>query len=269
MKVYEFDNYKEFLNKWISSQAHKGHGILSKIAKELRIHTTLLSHTIRGDKDLTHEQAFAIGQYIGLHEDEMNYFLLLVQIERAGHLGLKNKLKNDLQKLKSKSHDLSGRLPSDTELSIADKSQFYSSWLYSAIRQLSSIQEFQSRASLAEAFPTIQREVAYRIIDFLVESGLCKESSGKISIGPSNTHIESKSPLVFNHHKNWRLKGFEKHHNLVSEELMYTAPFTISEKDFHFLREKVAQLIELLIKTADQTKSERLACLNIDLFFVK
>lgn len=268
MRIYEFNNYKEYLNNWISIQPNGGHGILSKLAKELNVHTTLLSHTIRGEKDLTIEQAYSIGEFIGLGEDESDYFILLVQIERAGHHGLKNKLRKDLKKMKSKSQNIVTRVRTDMSLSTSEKAEFYSSWLYSAIRQLASIEQFQSRSALMGAFD-IRRDELNRTLDFLIKTGLCVAADENVKIGPSNTHLEAQSPFVYNHHKNWRLKAIEKHNNMSNEDLMYTAPFTISNSDFGLLREKIIQFIEQFIKTADKTKNERLACLNIDLFFVK
>lgn len=108
-----------------------------------------------------------------------------------------------------------------------------------------------------------------RVIDFLVTTGLCVESGNHVKIGPNKTHLESQSPFIFNHHKNWRLKGFEKHNNLSANDLMYTAPFTVSQKDFLLFREKLVQLIEQLVKMAGDTQSELLACFNADLFVLQ
>ncbi len=243
-------------------------GLLGQIAKELGIHTTLLSHTLRGDKNLTPEQAILLAEFMNLPTTESDYFLLLVQIERAGNFKLKQKYQRDLNKIKFEAKEISRRVKSNMELSEEEKAQFYSSWLYSGIRQLTSIEGYNTPGDLSRAF-NIKKEEFNRVLEFLLETGLCKERSGKIKIGPSNTHIDSKSPYVFQHHKNWRIKAFEKHNNLLPEELMYTAPFTMSNKDFESLREEVIKLIQKLISTSEKTKNERLACLNIDLFFVK
>ncbi len=266
--IFEFNDYKEFANEWLELQPKGGRGLLSQIARELSIHTTLLSHTLRGDKNLTSEQAILLAEFIGLQQLETDFFLLLVQRDRAGNLKLKQKYENDIRKIKSDSQEVSKRVVSNVELTDVQQAQFYSSWLYPAIRQLSSLPNYQNAIELLQAF-NVKKDEFHRVLKFLIESDLCIEKNGKIKIGPSNTHINSKSPFVFQHHKNWRIKAFEKHNNLLPEELMYTAPFTISNKDFETFREEVVKLIQKLIKTAEKTTGERLACLNIDLFFVK
>lgn len=266
--IFESENYKSYVNQWISKQPNKGRGLLSQIAKELGIHTTLLSHTLRGDKNLTTEQAILLAEFMSLPTIESDYFLLLVQIERAGNFKLKQKYQRDLSKIKKEANEVSKRIKSSVELSAEEKAQFYSSWLYSGVRQLSCINGYNSVQELSKAF-NVKKEEFNRVLEFLLETGLCKEQNGKIIIGTANTHIDSKSPYVFQHHKNWRIKAFEKHNNLLPEELIYTAPFTISNKDFEVIREEIILLIQKLMSTAQKTKDERLACLNIDLFFVK
>lgn len=123
-------------------------------------------------------------------------------------------------------------------------------------------------ASLGQAFD-LKREELNRILGFLIETGLCVERGSKVEIGPANTHVESHSPFVFQHHKNWRIKALEKHNRLDVDDLMYTAPFTISEKDLASFREEAIKLIQKLVKVAGRTTNERLACLNLDLFLLK
>ncbi len=205
---------------------------------------------------------------MGLNEAESDYFILLVQIQRAGTQSLKRKFERDLQKIKTKSQDIATRVAVDARLSDSDAAQFYSSWLYAAVRQLSSIPEFQNRSRLLEKY-NIKKDELNRVVDFLISTNLCIEKSGKVLIGPNKTHLDSKSPLVYLHHKNWRLKGIEKHNNLNENELMYSAPFTVSANDFLLFREKIVQLIQELVEITDSSKPETLACFNADLFFIE
>lgn len=266
--IYEFNDYKEFVNYWLEIQPKAGRGLLSQIAKELGIHTTLLSHTLRGDKHLNSEQGILLADYLGLSENECHFFLLLIQRDRAGNIKLKQKYEKDILQIRTELKDVSKRVLTHAKLTETQKAQFYSSWIYAAIRQLSSIPEYQTRAKLAGAFE-IKKDELNRVLNFLLEAGLCVEKDNRLLIGPANTHIETSSPYVFSHHKNWRLKGFEKHNNLSPEELMYSAPFTISEKDFAHIREEVIKLIQNLVTTVGKTKNERLACFSVDLFYLK
>lgn len=266
--IFEFNDYKHYVNTWLEQQPKGGRGLLSQIAKELGIHTTLLSHTLRGEKHLNSEQGILLAEYMGLSEAETHFLLLLIQRDRAGNTKLQQKYQKDILQIRADSKDVSKRVLTHTQLTETQKAQFYSSWLYSAIRQLSSIPHYQSRAKLGSAFD-IKKEEFNTALKFLLETELCVEKDNRIDIGPANTHIEATSPFVFLHHKNWRIKALEKHNNLSADELMYSAPFTISEEDFAYVREELVRFIQSLIKTVGKTKNERLACFNADLFFVK
>ena len=102
----------------------------------------------------------------------------------------------------------------------------------------------------------------------MVVTKLAEETLQQLAVLTGGTYVRASNQSVGLDEILKRIKAMEKHNNLLPEELMYTAPFTISNKDFEFLREEVIQLIQKLIATADKTKNERLACLNIDLFFV-
>jgi hypothetical protein len=41
----------------------------------------------------------------------------------------------------------------------------------------------------------------------------------------------------------WRVKALQRAELLTDEELMFTAPLSISEKDFAYLREEIVKLI--------------------------
>ncbi len=56
----------------------------------------------------------------------------------------------------------------------------------------------------------------------------------------------------------------ERHGHLEHEELAFSAPLTISEKDATKFKNELVKLIEKLGKTVGDSKSEKLMCLNID-----
>lgn len=263
MRVFEFDNYKEFLTAWIENRPKKGRGELQKISKHLNIHSTMVSHIVRGDKHLSLEHGCSLAEYLGLNDLETNYFLTLIQFDRAGSHLLRKRIQKNLEELKNKSQQIKNRLPSSAELKEEDKAIFYSHWLYSALRLTTTIPEHDDRRKLLESF-NFPANVVNEMLDFLLAKGLCVEENEQIKIGPSKTHLSKESPLVWKHHQNWRIKAFDRHQKLEDEELFFTSPLTISKKDMAVVREKIVQLIEQVSSVVDETEPERLACLNID-----
>lgn len=89
MKIFEFQNYKAFIRSMITNHPDLGHGSIKKMAAALRVHPSLISQVLNGIKDLTSEQANDIAGFFCLSELETEYFLCLVDIERAGTTRLK------------------------------------------------------------------------------------------------------------------------------------------------------------------------------------
>jgi uncharacterized protein (TIGR02147 family) len=267
MTIFEFDNYRKFIETYIKSLPQHGRGEVSRIANHLKIQTSLVSQILNHKKDFTIEQAHSLCQYLGLQEIETDYFLLLIQHERAGTHDLKRYYKDKIKELRKKSLQLSERLKRDQDLSEVEKATLYSGWHYTAINLLTSIPGYHDPDSLARSL-NLPREKVIEALKFLVETNLCKSEGGKFYLGPQITHLEKKSPFIARHHHNWRLQSMQRAEVLTDDELMFTSPLTLSEKDFHHIREEIVELIKRVSSVVRASPEEKLACLNIDWFYV-
>ena len=128
MKVFDFENYKDFVTNRIKSMPNRGRGQFRKMSEYLNVHTTLVSQIFKGIKDLTLEQACGVADFFGLSELETEYFISLVQLERAGSERYREILRKQIAELKDKAQDLSRRLPPAQILSEENKAIFYSNW---------------------------------------------------------------------------------------------------------------------------------------------
>lgn len=95
MRVYDFDDYKDFVRERIQSMPKRGHGQYLKISQFLNIHSTMVSQIFKGSAQMTPEHSLKFCEYLGLNEMETDYFLILVQRERAGTLDLKSIFQNN------------------------------------------------------------------------------------------------------------------------------------------------------------------------------
>jgi uncharacterized protein (TIGR02147 family) len=266
--IFNYDDYRKYLREWIQKQPKRGRGILTAWSQLLRIETSVMSQILSGKRELTPDQTFELQTFMGLGELESDYLNILVQIERATTQKLKVHLKKKQEKLKQESLQLSKRLKKELTLSEEQKSIFYSSWLYSAVRLATSLKDPQNIDSLSERFQ-IEREKTLDILNFLMSAGLILEDMGTYKMGPQRTHLEKSSPFINKHHANWRLKALQRSENLSAEELMFTGPLSISKKDFLFIREELVQLISKVSNTVKDTEAEELAVFEVDLFWLK
>jgi uncharacterized protein (TIGR02147 family) len=267
MAIFNFSDYKRFLNDYIASQPKKGRGLVKAISEHLGVDPSAVSQVLSGDRDFTEEHAILVSQYVGMNEIEAEYFMTLVKIERAGSVTLKKHYQKKRDDLKTASLDLKSRVKQDRILTDTEKAVFYSSYLYSAIRMTSSIGEGTTAAEIAERFQ-IPREKAAKILNFLTETNLCKEEKGRIQVGTQHTHVEKNSPFVSRHHHNWRVQALQKTESLTDKELQFTGPVSISKEEFAVVREVLVEAINKSLARVKESDPSDVACLLIDWFWI-
>lgn len=267
ISLYNFEDFRTFMRAKIGEMPKNGYGQSLKLAAYLGVHTTLVSQVLKGLKIFTLEQGALTAEFFGLSDDETEYFLLLIQIERAGNDSLKKNLQRQKEKIKIASKELVNRLSSEVNLSEEKKAIFYSDWIYSAVRQLIAIKGFESIDRVAKYFDLSMKRTRV-IIDFLLGTGLLREENGILLVGFRSTHLESSSPWVNTHHSNWRQKGMSSFSREDAHKLYYTCPMTISVSDGQKIREQIVKFLESLDKIIEPSPSEELRCLNIDWFKV-
>lgn len=268
MSLFETRDYRDYIRNWIAKQPKGGHGELSRIAAFLRINTAHLSQVMSARREFTPEQAHALSEYFGHNGLEIDYFMLLVQLARAGTPSLCHHIEKQLQKIKLESLSLANRITHERSLSEEQKTLFYSSWLFSAVHLFTSMSDKSTLESISTRF-AISKSRAAEILHFLVSSGLVSESEGVFTMGTQSTYIAKDSPHILKHHSNWRIKALQKMESLKTDELMYSGQFSISIDDFRTLREQIAEFLKNANVIVKDSRAETLASLNIDWFIIE
>ena len=268
MNIFEVDNYKKVLNGILAEKRKSEKGLSRKISEYLRVHPTLVSQVLAGPKDFTEEQILAVCEFLGVGSLESKYLLALLQLERAGSQKLKAHCREVIEQIRKQALKISERVTHDRALSEQEKAVFYSSWVYSAIHLLSTLDRpltFEEVSRRLNLQPGKTREV----LDFLLNTELIQEKNSKFVSTSAVTHLEKHSPFLAKHHTNWRLKAIQAAENLSDEELMYSGNISISKKDFGILREMLMQTIQEFIKVVKPSPAEDIAQFNLDLFWIK
>jgi len=265
MRAYDFDDSIAFLQAKIKASDKNGRGQARKLAEHLGVHTTLISQILRKTKLMSLETAQGLCEYFGLDESETEYFLALVQIDRSGTAKLKKIYQKQAETIREKARRLENRLPRDKVLNESEKAIFYSEWLYSGMRMLTSLPDYQRPDAIAGALG-LPLSLVNRVLAFLVDHGLCiEDKNGRFQLGPKRTMLEASSPLVSRHHANWRLRVTEEYPRLTAEDFAFTAPLTISEKGFKQARAELANTVEKISALVGENEApEHLVCFNLD-----
>jgi len=265
MSIYQFDDYKDFFNHWVSSLPKQGHGEYRRVALALNVSTTMISQVFKGDKELSLELACDLCEYLNMTEDETDFFLLLVEHRRAGSAKLQKRLYKQIKERKEKAQKLENRLKNEFTLSEEQRAIYYSSWMYSGISMMASCEKFNDSESIASKL-NLPRNQVQKILDFLIQHGLLVLKKGELQLGPTQIFLGSSNMLVTKHHQNWRLQGMNKMVGTESKNLFYTCPMSLSEEVAEEIRHEISSLIDRSLKIVGPSKSESVRCLNIDWF---
>lgn len=200
-----------------------------------------------GGKNLTLEQALDLTEFMSMSFEEGEYFLLLVELDRAGTTKLKKRIRTRIETLKNELKSISKIAPNDLELKEETKAQYYSDWIFSAVRLFLAADEDHSLDHIAQKLRCEKSEIQ-RALLFLKKNKFIEPSaSGAYSLTKANLHLPAESPFSSLHHKNWRLKGFEFMKRSQAENLFYTAPMAVSREAAQMVRERLPQFISQIV----------------------
>lgn len=263
--IFTYTDYKKFFNSWVDSQPKNGYGEYRRVAQALGLSTTMVSQVFKADKHLSMEMTADLCDYLGLTEDETDYLLLLVEYQKAGSFKLRTKLEKQIKKAQEKSAKLESKIKKDVELTENDKTIYYSSWLYQATRLLSDIEYVNDAEEIAQKLNVPKNQII-KVLQFLIETNLCRREKGKLKMGPAITHLPSGSPIVTRHHLNWRIRAYQQMTMPDEKNFFATVPMVLSESLAEKIRQELPQLVQNILTDVAPSDSETVRCMNIDYF---
>jgi uncharacterized protein (TIGR02147 family) len=262
--LFEFDNYLEFLKNYFASEFAKK-GAKSAFAKACGIQTSYLSQIFAGKTQLSPEQALRGSEYLELNALETQYFVLLVQKARAGSVDFKKFCDNQLAGLRAEQSKLSARLEKTSKLSEQASQKYYSSWIYRAIHMIFSLPHVHTLKEATELLnedPDLVSEAA----EFLMSEGMIVKTPEGYETRPAQIHLSSDSPLIRQHHTNWRVKSLASIQKNDSKDLHYSVTFTLSQKDADRIRENLLQVVRDNLKIVAPSPEEVMYTTTLDFF---
>lgn len=265
ISVYEYKDYKQFILDWMSQAPQQGRGMRKALAEAIGCQMAFITHVLSGDYHLSLEQSEACTRWIGLDDGESEFFLLLVQFERAGTKGLKNLIRRQLSVRREQQAVLKKRVNITETVSLEDQMIYYSSWHYAAIHMAVLNPSINTVEGLQKYFQLPATRLL-QILDFLTTRGFIVKERDRFKVAKPVLHLELKSHLLPQHHSHWRLKAIDAIASRGHENLHYSGVISLSQDDYEWVREKLSQLLKEIVDRLANSPDERLACLNFDWF---
>lgn len=263
-KIFSFNSYKEAMGYYLVEKARWGQ--MTRAAEFLGCQVSFLTRIIKDKLQLTPDHAFNLADFLGFNADEKNYFLVLVDFERAADPKYKSHLKANLEQLKKKNESISERTNRGHLSSEAFKANYFSSWIYTALHFMVSIPKYQKIEEICTRL-NLKKNITLKHLDELKEQGLVdssKDNNWEFKSG--NFHLNKNSPLVICHHQNWRTRAIIDAQDFSNESIHFTAVYTLSENDTLKLKEMMLEFISSANRVVQTSENEECVAICCDFF---
>lgn len=265
--IFEYENYKTYIIEKIEASPAKGRGIKLKISMHLNCQTAFVSQVLNADPNFSLEQGVKLNVFFEHTREEARFFLLLLQLQRAGSSDLKEFFKIEMQETLEKRSDLKIRLDIKNSLKKGDQEIYYSSWLFACIHMMLAIPDLQTPHAIARHL-NLPREKVMEVITFLEERGLVQRKGAHYEIGITKIHLSKDSPQIQRHHTNWRIQAIRSIDLNESVDLHYSTIVSMSKADIPRIKEILIKAIEECRSIIRDSKEEKIQSVCIDFFGV-
>lgn len=266
MEVFDFSNYKDFLNQKLDHLDQGGRGARARMSRAIDCQTAYTAQVLRGKAHFNLEQGEAINDFLGHTEDQGQYFLLLIQYAKAGTPKLRKRFEKQMDSVRKTRVLLKNRLQVEDQLGPNEQHVYYSSWHFGAIHAMVSVPGFQDPETIAQRLEISVQKVQ-EALEFLLSTRLLERNDqGGMIIGRGQIHLGVDSPLISKHHINWRLQAMRSIEKNIEKGLHYSSVLSISQTDANLIREKLIEFLQDIRPIIRDSKEEKVCSLSVDFF---
>jgi uncharacterized protein (TIGR02147 family) len=264
MNIFSSKSYRDVITAYLVK--HEGQrGYRAILAEAAGCQRAYLSQVMRGDAHLTADHAVGLALFWELNDVATEYFLNLVQYERASQKKARKFFLEKLERIRAKQHDVAQHIaPNHREWHNAPM-VYYSNWLYSAIHVLLSIKELQTEPALAAKLQQ-PVNVIRALLSTLQELGLVQHSKGRWGVTERSLHITKDAPGYFPYFTQWRMNAMQAFQRAPNAGIHYTALHALSLEDATKVREEILQLIQKTRRIVEPSLEETAIVVAIDCF---
>lgn len=266
--IFEYSDYKMYLMDLLKSKPGRGHGFKTQLAKAANCHLAYVSNILNKEAHFSLEQAEEVNKFLGHTRDEGHFFLLLIQLSRAGTPLLRARFKDQINEILEKRLVLKDRVDIKKNLSEIDQIKYYSSWHYAAVHMGISLLKLRTRDALVDHF-NLPIERINEILEFLISINLVVRQGNRFEVGVGRIFLGSDSSMILKHHTNWRMKAIESLDRTFKTDIHFSSVVTLSSSDVRKIKEQLIKYIEDIRGIVrESSRDEELYSFCLDFFKV-
>lgn len=265
IKIFDFRDYRAYLNAFLHSLPKRGHGFRAKIAEAVRCEPGYVSRVLSGQAHFSLEQGEALGSLLNQTADEQNFFLLMIQYSRAGTPSLKKFFDSQMEEIVRSRSLIRNRVAAKLSLSAEDQARYFSHWHYATVHVLISLPACQTTEALLRRLKISPRRMG-EILDFLLQTNIIFFDNGHYRVGETRIQLSGDSALISKHHANWRQRAIQAIDDEPNKGLHYSSVMTMSQKDMEKIQEIYIRAIEDMNGKVKDSADETAVAFAIDFY---
>lgn len=266
--IYDYNQFREYIELKLRSP-NFGRGAKAKLAEHLGCQPSFVSQVLKDKSTFSLEQAFKVNDFLKHNPLEEEYFMVLVEWDRAGTMDLKKYFQTKRDDLKEKSKLIENQMSYD-QLSKEDTIAYFNNFNHVLIRNLIDIPELKNKKNLRKRMDVTVKEFD-TALDFLREKGLIHEDEkGNLAQGQTRIHVKKESPLAKYANITARMQIINKYDEIGYDSLNYGSYMTLPRKSFEeFKKRFVALVVELNNHLEEEPSADMMAALIVDFMEIK
>jgi uncharacterized protein (TIGR02147 family) len=261
------DSYREVVNRCLGyREKRRPRGVIKSLADALRCHPTFIAQVLKERADFSPEQGYEICQHFSFSNEQREFFLTLLMRDRAGTAALKEHYHKKLIHILEVRRDLRPDSPLNVRQSGSFELEYFGNWIYQTVHALTQIQRFQTVTEIAKALALSTVEVK-AILDRLEAMGLVKKDKSAWKSTLNSLHLAKDSHCIRYLHSTWKTKLLaDLQRRSTMEGTRYSGLITVTEKDYHKVRDVLVNAIKDIRKIVEASSSEGAYVLSLDCY---
>lgn len=265
--LFEFSSGVGYLEAVIEEHRSE-RGYQTRLAAALRCQRAYITHILKGRALLTPDQGMALARHWSFSDEEAEFFLALVNCDRAATPSLRDHLRRRIEQMRAQRREVAAAARGAPALGLEMQMKYYAQWYWSAIHIIVSIPEYGTPDAIAARLGLARSRVVAVLSELELMGLVRREPDGRYAVGTASLHLSKSSPCYGLHHANWRTLAARTLPLQREENLHYTSVFSISRADFEHIRSELLEQVKSSRERIAASRDEELACLALDLFLV-
>jgi uncharacterized protein (TIGR02147 family) len=269
MTTYDYIDYRKYLKAAVLAKKASSPSInFSRIAEEVGVQRSYLSQVFGFKCHLNSDQLYVIAKKLGLGEKEIEYLLILLDVEKSQVSARREKLihlRDSLRNAHFKSENYLDRKTLKIDNGIY--SQYYTDPYCSLVHMYLLIPNFRNHPSSITEELGLSQEKLDEILQVLLRLKLIEMAKGKVKVLVETLHLVEDSFLSKTNATMFRLKAIENQmRGNVESDYFFTASISADAETKNAIKRKFLEFLKEVSKLVDSAPAKKVFHLNFDLF---